>query len=48
MQLVDDIILLGGQAGAGPSALQNLDRLDSSRGKFWPFVIQTIQIFATY
>lgn len=38
MQLVDDIILLGGQAGAGPSALQNLDRLDSSRGKFWPLV----------
>lgn len=39
MQLVDDIILLGGQAGAGSSALQNLDRLESSRGNFWPLPI---------
>lgn len=31
-QLVNDIILLGGQAGAGSSALQSLDRLESSRG----------------
>ncbi|XP_057785578.1 E3 ubiquitin-protein ligase BRE1-like 2 [Salvia miltiorrhiza] len=31
-QLVDDIILLGGQAGAGPSALQSLDHRESSRG----------------
>lgn len=33
MQLIDDIILLGVQAGADPSALQSLDRIESSRGK---------------
>ncbi|KAG6433183.1 hypothetical protein SASPL_104791 [Salvia splendens] len=31
-QLVDDIILLGGQAGADLNALQSLDHLESSRG----------------
>ncbi|KAI3450877.1 hypothetical protein Pfo_007542 [Paulownia fortunei] len=31
-QLIDDIILLGVQAGAGQSALQSLDRVESSRG----------------
>ncbi|GFP96126.1 E3 ubiquitin-protein ligase bre1-like 2 [Phtheirospermum japonicum] len=30
-QLIDDIILLGVQAGAGKSALKNLDRVESSR-----------------
>lgn len=39
MQLIDDIILLGGQAGAGPSALQNLDHVDSSRGNVWILLI---------
>ncbi|KAL2557128.1 E3 ubiquitin-protein ligase [Forsythia ovata] len=32
-QLVDDLILLGVRAGAGKSALQRLDHVDSSRGK---------------
>ncbi|KAL3828891.1 hypothetical protein ACJIZ3_017693 [Penstemon smallii] len=31
-QLIDDIILLGAQAGAGQFALQSLDRVESSRG----------------
>ncbi|KAK4482945.1 hypothetical protein RD792_010118 [Penstemon davidsonii] len=31
-QLIDDIILLGAQAGAGQCALQSLDRVESSRG----------------
>ncbi|KAK6141297.1 hypothetical protein DH2020_024966 [Rehmannia glutinosa] len=31
-QLIDDMILLGAQAGAGQSALQSLDRVESSRG----------------
>ncbi|KAL6567113.1 hypothetical protein OROMI_015517 [Orobanche minor] len=35
-QLVDDIILLGVQAGAGQSALRSLDRVESSRGSIPP------------
>ncbi|KAL0369391.1 UNVERIFIED_CONTAM: E3 ubiquitin-protein ligase BRE1-like 2 [Sesamum angustifolium] len=31
-QLVDDIILLGAQAGAGQRAIPSLDRVESSRG----------------
>ncbi|KAL6555017.1 hypothetical protein OROGR_006275 [Orobanche gracilis] len=45
-QLVDDIILLGVQAGAGQSALRSLDRIESSRTKdIFPFrLLETYDI----